>query len=377
VKFDLVPLRDLDDEQVDAWRDLAARAVQPNPLFEPECLVPAALHLTEGESMALVTASEDGAWHGCFPVQPARSWRSVRRPVFTTQVRRMIYEATPLVDGVRAEESLTCMLGGLRDVARRDRPGLLVLDWLDEGPVAARLQEGCRTAGVVHRAFDAWQRPMLYRRGDLSLREHHTKKFLHNASRLRRRLAEAEGAEVRLVDRSDDPAAVGILLGLEAGGYKGRNGVATVHHRGETEWFEAMCDGFRARGRLHLHTLDVGDRPIAAQLLVRAGDGLFMLKVAYDEAYAAYSPGVQLHLDAVGHLYSVTDAGWVDSCTYRGNETMLRLYPDRRAVTTVVLATGGAADRLTLRGVSAARVALGRRRRAERIPPLPASGLAS
>ncbi|MGH9093253.1 MAG: GNAT family N-acetyltransferase, partial [Acidimicrobiales bacterium] len=360
----VVPIRDLGPGEIAAWSALAGRAVQPNPLFEPTCLVPAARHLANGDDMVVAVAEEGGRWYGCVPLCPAPMWRALRRPVLVTQLRRMTYDATPLVDRERPEEAAACLVEGLRGAARGGTPGLVVLDWLDEGPAAAAFREACHRAGAVHRVYQSWERPMLHRRDGEDHRDRHSGKFLYNVRRMRRRLAQAEGGAVAMVDRSAGRDGPEVVMAMEERGYKGRSGLAVLGHPGEPEWFRAMCDGFRDDGRLHVQTLEVGDRPVAAQLLLQAQDGLFLLKTTFDEAYAGYSPGVQLHLDAVDHLQATTDAAWIDTCTYPGNETLLRLYPDRRGVCSVVMATGGMVERSALRAVWSAREALWRGRRA-------------
>jgi hypothetical protein len=55
-----------------------------------------------------------------------------------------------------------------------------------------------------------------------------------------------------------------------------------------------------------------------------------LFKMCYDKRYARYGPGVQLQIAAMEHFHAATDANWIDTCTYRDNETLLRLYPDRR-----------------------------------------------
>lgn len=356
---------DLVPGELEAWRDLAVRALQPNPMFEPECLVPAARHLAGNDDVSLVVAEaeEDGRWHGCVPVRRAPSWRALRRPVLTTAVRRMIYDGTPLVDAGRSPEALACLVGGLRVASRAGQPGVAVLEWVDDGPVVPGLRRAARSAGAVLRVYESWERPVVLRRRSLRADERRSGKFLRNVRRLRRRLAAREGGPVQLTDRSRTAGAVDVLLSLESSGYKGAAGLAVGAVPGEREWFVAMCDGFRRQGRLHLYTLDVGRRVVAAQLLLRGDRGFFSLKTAYDERFAPYSPGIQLHLDVMERAGEATDAEWIDTCTYPGNETLLRLYPDRRSVASVVVATGGVTDRSVLRAVTAARTALGRNRR--------------
>jgi hypothetical protein len=85
------------------------------------------------------------------------------------------------------------------------------------------------------------------------------------------------------------------------------------------------------------------------QLMLRGGEGLFLLQLTYDEQWAHYRPGLQLHLDAIDRFHREMDTQWLDTCTSEGNETLLRMYPDRRTVSTVIIAVGGQIDRLFVR----------------------------
>jgi hypothetical protein len=100
---------------------------------------------------------------------------------------------------------------------------------------------------------------------------------------------------------------------------------------------------------------------LAIELGLRAADGLFLLKLSYDEAFAKYTPGIQLHLEVLDRFDNFDGVQWIDSCTFEGNETMLRMYPDRRPVGALVVAVGGVPDRGVLRLVGWTRRTLGRR----------------
>lgn len=354
------PILSLGEKDIAAWRDLAERAVQPNPLFEPDCLLPAAGHLSNGSRMQLVVAEDEGVWHACFPVQAEPSWRALRRPLLMTKVRRMDYDATPLVDQRRASDAWRAVLHVLRAAADDRLPGLLVFNWLDDGPVAEALADAAGRLGLTRRVYHRWERPVVRTRSASEHSAHHSKKTIATIARKRRLLGRHLGAEVRFHDRSADPAAVEAVLQMEASGYKGRNGVAILTQVGEPEWFREMCERFRVAGRLHLHTLEAGDRVVAAQLFLRGGAGMFLCKLTFDEAMARYSPGIQLHFDTIEHLCRTTDAAWIDSCTYEDNQTLLWVYPDRRTVSSTVIATGNMADRLVLVGVTGARRVLRR-----------------
>lgn len=318
-----------DDEQ--AWRDLAGRAVDPNPLYEPDCVVPAAVHQAFGGAIDVVLAEEDGVVHGCMPVRRVRRWRRFPYPFVTTEVRRMVYCGTPLLDPDRGAEAMEAMLRRLRRDRRLTDGRVVVLQEVAEGgPVDRMVREGARRAGLRPYRHESWERPYLRRRPEATYSStSHTKKDLKNMARLRRKLDAAVGGPVHLEDRSHDPAAVEELIRLEDAGYKAHIGVAMTTVPGETAYFRAMCDRFRDADRLRVYTLEAGGVICAVVLFVRARDGLMMLKVGYDERFARSSPGLQLHLDVIQHVHDHTDARWVDVCTYPGNQTLLRMYPDR------------------------------------------------
>jgi CelD/BcsL family acetyltransferase involved in cellulose biosynthesis len=112
----IITLGELTDHDEAGWRALAERAGQPNPLFEPDCLVPAAQHLANGPAILLVLAEEDGQLFGCLPVQRFGRWRGLWRPVLSSQVRRMQYDSTPLLDRDRGGDAMRSMLVALRQL---------------------------------------------------------------------------------------------------------------------------------------------------------------------------------------------------------------------------------------------------------------------
>lgn len=342
------------------WRTLAGQAGQPNPLSEPDCVVPAAEHLENGPAILLVLAEEDGHLFGCLPVQRFGRWRGLRRPVLSSQVRRMHYDCTPLLDRDRGDDAMRAMLVALSSASGDHRAGLVVFDWLDDGPASTHLRAAAKELGFLTYDYHSWVRPIIHRRDDGAYRAIHGRKFLHNVSRLRRRMSDDVGADIQFVDRSDDPEVIDTFVRLEGAGYKGRNGIALAVHPDETAWFKDMCARFQAAGRLRVYTLEGAGQTLAVQLGLRADDGLFLLKLSYDEAFAKYTPGIQLHLEVLDRFDTFDGVQWIDSCTFEGNQTMLRMFPDRRPVVSLVVAVGGAVDSGVLRLVGWSRRALGR-----------------
>ena len=353
----IVHICQLSDRDVRAWRDLAEHAIEPNPLFEAECLIPAAHNLPNGEQISLVIAEDEGRFLGCFPVlrvggdtKPSSSWAGVRRPAFTTQVRRLRYDGTPLIRGERGVEAATALLSALTDQAHTRDAGILVLEALDtDGPVSSYFRSAAKNLGLPLYAYRTWERPIVRRRDELTYRNSYEGKSDRKLAKLRRQLGDKLGGDVQFVDRSADASAVDQLIAIEAAGYKTTKGVAMASHPGEPEWFAEMCAQFRETGRVLLYSMQVGDSVVAMILMLRAGEGLFGLQTVYDEGYSKFSPGIQLELEVIDRFHNETDAKWLDSCTFAGNETLLQLYPDRREVSTMLVAVGGLVDRSLLR----------------------------
>ena len=76
-----VPMDGLTPDDLARWRDLAARAAEPNVFFEPELLVPAVRALARpGSVRLLVVADGDGRWTACAPVHRVAAWGRLRLP---------------------------------------------------------------------------------------------------------------------------------------------------------------------------------------------------------------------------------------------------------------------------------------------------------
>jgi len=370
----IIPIRQVTEAYVGAWRDLAERAIEPNPLFEADCIIPAARYLPNGDQISLVIAEEESRFFGCFPVirvagnaRTSGSWPGIRRPALKNVVSRLPFDCTPLVSEERGVEAATALLSALTDRSRARDAGILVLERLDaDGPVSSYIESAAKGLRLPIYTYLSWSRPVVRRRAELTYRSIHGSDTLRKLAQKRRRLGEQLGGEVQLVDRSADASAIEALLAIEAAGWKGNvdaaarsGGGALVLHAGEPEWLREMCDRFRAAGRLVLYSLQVGDAILAMQLMLRGGEGMFDLMMVFDQDYARYSPGNQLILDAIDRFHAATDAQWLDTCAGENDPTALRMYPDRRTVSTVVLAVGGSIDRLCFRLSAPVFLALG------------------
>jgi hypothetical protein len=298
--------------------------------MEPDYLIPVALHLRFGSEIDIVLAEEDDRAYACIPIRAV--WKfHFPYPFVTTKVHRTIACGTPLVDAERGAEGMAAILSALSKRRRITRSRALDLPQVSQdGPVFEALVKAAQMANLPFIMHDPFDRGLLRRRPEPGYEQLYNARLRHQLRRCRRRLAEQLGTEPVLVDRTDDPDAVDRYLRLEGSGYKAKIGAAMTTVAGEPEFFADMCRRFAAAGLLQVSALEAGEQTLAMLVSLRGHDGLFMFKIAHNESYARYGPGILLHVASMEHFHTATDANWIDTCAYRDNETLLRLYPDRR-----------------------------------------------
>ena len=358
----LVALSDLRAADEAAWRDLARRAAEPNPFFEPDCLLAAWRHLPGTADIHLAVAEEAGRFFACIPINPVM--RFGRLPVRTMQARAectAVALASPLVDPARGVEAATALLAELHDRRRETRSGLLVLDWLgDDGESAAIMRRAASGLGMDCRRLAVWERPVMRRRDGPD--EYWMAAVGTGRRRTigqhRRRLA-CELGDLTLVDRGGDPAAPAEFLRLEASGWKSTapGGEALANREHTAAFFTDLCARFAASGRLSLLSLEGGGRSAAMLCCLRAGDGLFAYRVGHDDSLRRHGPGIQLFVAAMSHLHRETDAAFLDSCTTPDNRYLSDLLPDTRRLSETVIVLGDRLDRAVVTAVPAIRQA--------------------
>jgi CelD/BcsL family acetyltransferase involved in cellulose biosynthesis len=91
-----------------------------------------------------------------------------------------------------------------------------------------------------------------------------------------------------------------------------------------------------------------GNRPIAYKANFLSEPGAFAFKIAYDEHYSSFSPGVLLEIENIRRFHSKPNLAWMDSCADANHFMANHLWSDRRVVqTTLVAARGGFAGFMT------------------------------
>jgi CelD/BcsL family acetyltransferase involved in cellulose biosynthesis len=323
------------------WTELAEAAAEPNAFYEPWMLLPALRAFAGADvEVALVFGPHPSRAKGrrqlcgLFPVQFRRGRAELWR-------HRYCYLTTPLLRSGSARAALTKFLdwiAGRAPVVRlEDVPGdgefrLLLVDELlrrrwpsvvSEAYTRAVLRRAPTAEAFLERALPGKRRKELRRQ--------------------RTRLGELGQLETAELQPGDDPRPwISGFLELEASGWKGRDGVAASSRGCDQAFIDEMALAAAGRGRLQMLALRLDGRPIALKMNLFGGAGAFAFKIAFDESFARFSPGVQLELDNVRRAHELTGLRWMDSCAAPNRFMINHLWPDRREMQTLFFAAGSA-----------------------------------
>lgn len=327
---------ELEPVDVQRWRALGARSIDPNPFFEPDFLIPAARLLPRAPDRLLVIGEGD-TWLACLPL------RGTRLRVLTRAHQagdaNYGFLSTPLLAPEWAERSAELLVEAM---AQGDDVFPLVLPYLPTSGEFAEALERSFADGTL-RALERqpYERAVLIRGGQEDPVAHLSKRHQRELRRKARRLGDELGGELQCVDRAGDPEAVERFLELEAAGWKGEAGTALQSNPRHAEFFREVCERFHAFGRLQLLDLGAHGRSAAMSCNLRCDPGMYAFKIAFDERLARWGPGVALVVEnAVEFNRSGLD--WIDSCTTPSSDLVNRLWPHRRPMTSIVLSAQSA-----------------------------------
>jgi len=302
----------------DDWRELAAHALSPNVFYEPAFALAAASMFGVGVGAALVwSGTSPRRLLGFFPARIEKRRYGVKLPVLVGWTHPYAPLGVPLVEPEAAEPVIAAWLAYLAGHA--EFPGLLVLPFLpEEGPFGAALAPILRRAQMPAAAFNRHRRALLAPSD--AERAHYIERAL-SARRLKqlrrfgRRLGELGAL---LFTRTTEPDAVDAALDdffmVEASGWKGAAGTAALADAELGYFVRTALHGLAHEGKVAINRILVDGGAVAAGITLRSGDAAWFWKIAYDERFARYSPGVLVTLALTENLLDDAAVARADSC---------------------------------------------------------------
>jgi CelD/BcsL family acetyltransferase involved in cellulose biosynthesis len=331
---------------VAAWDGLAAQTADPNPFYEPWMLLPALGRPEARFEMVLIYAGA-GCLIGLFPLERLARYRHLPLSALRLWSHPYCYLRTPLLRRGRESEALEAFF---RWAERESGASLVQLPEIPgAGPFQRALAHHFRRHPETAYAAERYARALFRPRdgGAGCLRAALPGRRLKEFRRLARRLAERGPLAHRALGPAEHAEPwIEAFLALESRGWKGRAGTALACAPADRAYFEAVAREAARRGRLDMDGLFLGGQALALSCKLRAGAGAFAFKIAYDEAFAAFSPGVLLELAYLERVSREGRVRWIDSCAEPGHVMAQRLWRERRVLQTLSVGVGAAGSLL-------------------------------
>jgi CelD/BcsL family acetyltransferase involved in cellulose biosynthesis len=334
------------------WMALARDAADANVFYEPWWLLPSLRYLHPGrEILFLLMFAPDPDCPagpeklcGMFPFELASNYRGL--PCRVLRLLRPKYNrlCTPLVH----REFVTECVDALLDWAERNPEGAPLVEFrfiTGEGRVAQELHQQIserqwtvfQSECTIRALFKPMASAELYL--ERALRPKHRKEF----RRIEKRLSEMGPTEYRCLEpRGDAKPWINSFLELESSGWKGQSGSSLASQEETRRFFEEAALGAHRHGQFMMLGLFHRNRPIALKCNFFSGNGAAAFKIAFDEDYGRYSPGMLLEIENVRRLHDMREIAWMDSTAEAQHFMINRLWIDRRTVETLVVSANRA-----------------------------------
>jgi len=348
MRVDSLTLGAVSDHLIAAWTALVTDAAEPNSFMEHWFVVPSLAYLGNEAAVRLVAVWCGERLIGLIAISTSTSYgRIAIRHTVNWQSVQCFYGA-PLIRRGDETQFWTVVLDHL-DAADWAPNFLRVMAIEEHGPAhtgllaaAVKRQRACPTIHRHERAFlSSTLSPDAYL--DHALRGKKRKEL----RRLTHRLDELGTVTHRRFEADDDlDDWIADFLLLEAAGWKGSEGAAFANTTPSEAFFRAIIAGAHDANTLDMLRIDVDGRAIAMLINFIRPPGSYSFKIAYDETFARFSPGVMIEIDNLKSILTDLQVEWMDSCAHENHPMINGLWMERRTLVQVSVPLKGLKRRI-------------------------------
>jgi CelD/BcsL family acetyltransferase involved in cellulose biosynthesis len=277
------------------WRKLTAKGVCSEPFYQPEWFQAFHVNLAPDLHPLLVTAHKGAELIGLLPLM--RTKRVIGRlPACNFQSLSNLHSCRfDLVhDGTAKDEVAGAVWNCLRD--NDDWDVIEARDVPTKGNFEA-LMQCARADGFSTALWPTRKMPYLPLTLDgQDVFKNCPERFKGSRSRLKgkEKKLRQEGALEFTLTTEADPKVLERFFALEASGWKGQNGSAISLSAPLVSFYTSIAKTAEKQGHLRLYSLSLSGQPIAMHFGLQMNGIYYIPKVAYDERYKRFSPGLLL-----------------------------------------------------------------------------------
>lgn len=327
---------------VESWGNLAAHAETPNVFYAPAFFQSAVDSFAQDEHwrLTLIRNAKTDQLVAFFPFVRKRGILGLR--LLSLWVNEFSFLTSPLIRSGDEAATFQCLFAHLRNLDEHfdaiEFPKLLAEGASHEALLTylrSHLHESFTCDHYCRADFPAGYQLEEYLKQ--TIRGHHLREY----RRQERKLNEMGQLELR---SSRDPHFASCwadwYLQLEAAGWKGEEGTALGESKSQTAFFQQLIHEGSCAGNTEMVGLFLNGEPIAISCLLFLGRGAYTYKIAYDESYRKYSPGILLMLKIMQRFLSSEEHDWIDSCAVPDHPMINRLWKDRRPIQHLLVSSG-------------------------------------
>jgi CelD/BcsL family acetyltransferase involved in cellulose biosynthesis len=330
----MIPLTEVGEDLAERWQALADRTVEQNPFAGPDVALPANAELAEGGNAFLLAVERGRSVMFALPVKAELRYRGAVLPSLQFWAHRYAFLGTPLLDPDMPIETWRVLLRWMK--RHRSEHCLVLDDMAVDGKVMAAMRSAAKRGPIAQ--LSVRSRPLLR----TTVSGPRSKKSRNESTRRLRRLGEAVGGPVRVVDEAEGADApqldllIDRFLELESAGWKGAAGTALAQDVGSAAFFRRICHRHAGREMLQMMAMSGGGQIVAMLCVLRSGSSTFWFKTAFDPDLGQWSPGWEL-MTAVRDSFEASGAGEIlDSCS-DPEAAASALFPEAGVAATVVV----------------------------------------
>jgi hypothetical protein len=339
------------------WDQLAQNALERSPSAEAWMLRPALRYLLSGEDVRVLLVYADNGQGdtarlliGVIPIEIRTRYKGLPIRIVRLWNHKYTLSPAPLLHRDFAADCLRELFRWVRS----EYPGSTLIELPElraESAFFRMLADVMHEDDIGYHVTDIHTRAFFRPRKhvDLYLNAISTAHHRHEMRRQERRLAEMGQLRFKRVEAADDVTAwLEAFVALEMNGWKGQQATAFGSKVGDLAFLEEVAHSAAQCEELMLLGLWLDDKPLALKLNFLCGDGGYTFKIAYDETYSKYSPGVLLELENIRQAHSETNLTWLDSLALRNHPMVNRIWLDRATIVTQLVAPGRTVGKLVL-----------------------------